>query len=133
MVELGTSLPIGVFVFGVYVPHAGRTEGPFADDVFLTLSQKLGELPKGAMVLVLGDFNARIRRRADGSDDRATGQWSVHDGDNEMGVKLRRIMHEHDLVMASTMFKPHRKRGGAATHQPYGKKKGLNARRLMEL
>ena len=89
MVELATSLTVGVFVFGAYIPHAGRTEGPFADDIIMVLSQKLGELPKGAIVLVMGDFNAMMGRRADDSEDRATSRWPVHDRDNEMGVKLR--------------------------------------------
>ena len=121
-IEIDTTLPVKVFCFAAYIPHAGRTTGPFADDVFGWLEEEMSKLPPDSIKIVMGDFNARLGRimPADRGKNDCTGQWSPHDSDNEMGAKLRQIMRDQDLVEASTFFQPKVKKGGAATFQPYG-------------
>jgi hypothetical protein len=105
-----------------YIPHAGRTTCPFADDVFGWLEEEMSKLPLDSIKIVMGDFNARFGRimPADRGKNDCTEQWSPHDSANEMGAKLRQIMRDQDLVEASTFFQPKVKKGGASTFQPYG-------------
>jgi hypothetical protein len=91
-IEIDTTLPVKdkVFLFAPYIPHAGRKEGPFADDVFGRLEEEMNKLPPNSIKIVMGDFNARLGRimRANrGKNDTCTTrQWSPHDSYNEMGT-----------------------------------------------
>jgi hypothetical protein len=91
-IEIDTTLPVKdkVFLFAPYIPHAGRKEGPFADDVFGRLEEEMNKLPPDSIKIVMGDFNARLGRimRANrGKNDTCTTrQWSPHDSYNEMGT-----------------------------------------------
>lgn len=113
-VRLGSTSGVPIFLVGVYILHHAQAH-PSAEDTLEELQQLLATLPSRAVVLVLGDFNAQLGRNLLG----LTSRWSVHWESNTMGDMLAKFMGEHDLVAASTFFRPCRKYGGVATYKPF--------------
>ena len=108
-------------VIGVYVPHFGRhlSKHPIdARTVFDQLNKLLGSFPSSWIRVVQGDFNARLARNTPG----VCGQWCSNAEENEMGVMLRELCEDNELIAQSTFFKPKRRKQGAGTHMPFGEK-----------
>jgi ribonuclease HI/exonuclease III len=118
-----------IYAVNVYVPHAGRS-APDAEGVLEELKRVVRRFPSSAAVILMGDFNGRMGRSDDftgkpggRASGGVTGQWCVHDSENEQGKQVRQMAEDLDLVAVSTFYRPRRKRGGAGTWQPYGDKK----------
>jgi len=68
------------------------------------LSQAVKQVPKGDMLLVMGDFNAKVGRREPSAMSSAVGLYGLGET-NEAGEQLEDFFLEHELAVANTMFK----------------------------
>jgi len=58
------------------------------------------------MLLVMGDFNAKVSRRKPSAMLSAVGLYGVGET-NEAGEQLEDFCLEHELALANTMFRQH--------------------------
>ena len=58
------------------------------------------------MLLVMGDFNAKVGRREPTAMSSAVGLYGLRET-NEAGEQLENFCLEHELALANTMFKQH--------------------------
>ena len=61
------------------------------------------------MLLVMGDFNAKVGRREPSAMSSAVGLYGLGET-NEAGEQLEDLCFEHELALANTMFKEHPRR-----------------------
>ena len=73
------------------------------------MSQAVKQVPKGDMLLVMGDFNAKVGRREPSAMSSAIGLYGLGET-NEAGEQLEDFCLEHELALANTMFKQHPRR-----------------------
>ena len=73
------------------------------------LSQAVKQVPKRDMLLVMGDFNAKVGRREPSAMSSAVGLYGLGET-NEAGEQLEHFCLEHELALANTMFKQHPRR-----------------------
>ena len=73
------------------------------------LSQAVKQAPMGDMLLVMGDFNAKVGRREPSAMSSAVGLYGLGET-NEAGEQLEDFCLEHELALANTMFKQHPRR-----------------------
>ena len=66
-------------------------------------------VPKGDMLFVMGDFNAKVGRREPSAISSAVGLYGLGET-NEAGEQLEDFYLEHELALANTMFKQHPRR-----------------------
>ena len=62
------------------------------------------------MLLVMGDFNAKVGRREPSAMSSAVGLYGLEKKTNEAGEQLQDFCLEHELALANTMFKQHPRR-----------------------
>jgi len=73
------------------------------------LSQVVKQVPKGDMLLVMGDFNTKVGRREPSEMTSADGLYGLGET-NEAGKQLEDFCLEHELALDNTMFKQHPRR-----------------------
>jgi len=73
------------------------------------LSQAVKQVPKGDMLLVMGDFNAKVGSREPSAMSSTVGLYGLAET-NEAGEQLEDVRLEHQLALANTVFKQHPKR-----------------------
>jgi len=73
------------------------------------LSKAVKQVPKGDMLLVMGDFNAKVCRREPSAMSSAVGLYGLGETD-EASEQLEDFCLEHQLALANTMFKQHPRR-----------------------
>ena len=73
------------------------------------LSQAVKQVPKGDMLLVMGDFNAKVGRREPSAISSAVGLYGLGET-KEAGEQLEDFCLERELALANTMFKQHPRR-----------------------
>ncbi len=95
--------PANLFVICVYVPLKGRTN-PAQVDTYEALEALIGRAHFRDNVILMGDFNSRLRRKA--RNGEVTGKWSMHTYADEVGRKLEGIMTKYNLKAVSTGFQP---------------------------
>ena len=78
------------------------------------LSQAVKQVPKRDMLLIMGDFNAKVGRREPSIMSSALGLYSLGET-NEDGEQLEDFCLEHVMALANTMFKQHPRRLYACT------------------
>jgi len=61
------------------------------------------------MLLVMGDFNAKVDRREPSTMSSAVGLYGLEEM-NEAGEQLEDFCLEHEMALANTMFKQHPRR-----------------------
>eukprot|EP01050_Picozoa_sp_SAG11_P017141 SAG11_NODE_2433_length_3367_cov_22.584455_3_plen_176_part_00 len=105
-----------VVVFGVYVPHHGRT-CPAMEDTLGELVHLMGTFPERCCKIVMTDANARMSRHIPG----VTGKWTVHAEGNEAGHKFQQVLEEAELRAVSTYYRQRRRVGGSGTYQAFGR------------
>ena len=111
-VKLG-GLLVDLVVVGVYIPHKFRKREPFQESTLKQLQLFLQSLPKRSAVMVLGDFNAKLKRDVKG----LTGKYCMHYFSDSGGTELMEIMREADLFAVSTAFQP--EKGSALGNATY--------------
>ena len=72
------------------------------------LSQAVKQVPKGDMLLVMGNFNAKVGRREPSTMSSAVGLYGF--GETNEAGQLEDFCLEHELALANTMFKQHPRR-----------------------
>ena len=102
--------PCNLFVIGVYMPHAYRTESPFFNETLEQLDNVLEKVSEHDCIMILGDLNCKLGRDIDG----CTGKWSVHKHSNRAGEDMLELMRRHKLCATSTMFQPPRRKSNAS-------------------
>ena len=73
------------------------------------LSQAVKQVPNGDMLLVMGDFNAKVGRREPSAMSSAVGLYGSGET-NEADEQLEDFCLEHELALAKTMFIQHPRR-----------------------
>ena len=73
------------------------------------LSQAVKQVPKRDMLLIMGDFNAKVGRREPSTMSSAVGLYGLGET-NEAGEHLEDFCLEHEMALANTMFKQHPRR-----------------------
>jgi exonuclease III len=106
-------LLVDLYVIGVYIPHKHRRREPFQESTLKQLRAFLQSLPKRSAIMVLGDFNARLKRDVKG----LTGKYSMHYYCDSGGTEVMDIMREADLFAVSTAFQP--EKGSALGNATY--------------
>jgi len=87
----------------------GRTTAATDEEMerfYQGLPQSVKQVPKGDMLLVMGDFNAKVGRREPSVMSSAVGLYGLGET-NEVVEQLEDICLEHKLALANTMFKQH--------------------------
>ena len=111
-VRLG-GLFMDLLVIGVYIPHKARKREPFQETTLKQLRTFLQSLPARLAVMVLGDFNAKLKRGVKG----LTGKYCMHYYSDTGGEELMEIMREANLFAVSTAFQPEKRNArGNATY-----------------
>jgi len=90
----------------------GRTTAATDEEMerfYQGLPQSVKQVPKGDMLLVMGDFNAKVGRRKPSVMSSAVGLYGLGET-NEVVEQLEDICLEHKLALANTMFKQHPRR-----------------------
>jgi len=89
----------------VYGPTTAATDEEIKR-FYQDLSQAVKQVPKTDMLLVMGDFNAKVGRREPSAMSSAVGLYGLGER-NEAGEQPADFCLEHELAMANTMFKQH--------------------------
>jgi len=76
------------------------------DRFYQDLSQAVKQVPKGDMLLIMSDFNAKVGRREPSTMSSAIGLYGLEEM-NEAGEQLEDFCFDHDMALANTMFKQH--------------------------
>ena len=97
--------PFNIMVIQVYAPPS-NAEKAEVEQFYKDLQDLLELTPKKDMLLIIGDWNAKV-----GSQETpgATGKFGlgVH---NEAGQRLTEFCQENALVIANTLFQQHKRR-----------------------
>jgi len=84
----------------VYAPTA-EAEEMIHDEFYETLQETMNNIPKGDVVLVMGDFNAKIGAV---EGDQFIGRYGLGSR-NESGYMLHELCAVNDLIVANSLFK----------------------------
>jgi len=92
----------------VYGPTTAATEEEM-ERFYQDLSQAVKHVPKGDMLLVMGDFIAKVGRREPSAMSSAVGLFGLGEK-NKAIEQLEHFCLEHELDMANNMFNKHPRR-----------------------
>jgi len=90
-----------IIVVNVYAPSEEKSDES-KDSFYEELEQVLDNLPKCHMEMLLGDFNAKVRR--ENILKSTIGQESLHQDSNDNGVSLVNFATSKNLVFKNTIF-----------------------------
>jgi len=88
-------------VVNVHAPNEGKSDEA-KDSFYEELEQVFDYFPKYHMKILLGDFNAKVRR--ENIFKPTIAHKSLHQGSNDNGVRLVNFATSQNLVVKSTMF-----------------------------
>ena len=94
-------LSCNIFVIGVYIPQKMR-KSPDQNDTYNQLESLLSKIGQRDCVMIMGDFNSRLRRDTPGR----VGHWCIHTRSDSGGDRLLDIMNKFSLRCVSTYFQP---------------------------
>ena len=95
--------PRNIILIQVYGPTIAATDEEM-ERFYQDLSQAVKQVLKGDILLVMGDFNAKVGRREPSAVSSAVGLYGLGKT-NEAGEQLEDFCLEHELALANTMFK----------------------------
>jgi exonuclease III len=99
--------PISITLIAVYSPTNPPPDQPMATDTadtfYIELQQTIEKTPKNDMVLIMGDFNARVSQQQHLDGSSVVGKHAVDDL-NENGQRLTDLCSNNDLIIANTFF-----------------------------
>ena len=93
-----------IFAVVTYIPHRHRNQAPYMEDTYKDLHKALQLAKKQDIIVLMGDFNGRIARQANGR----VGKFCIHPRSDEGGKLLLQTMDQFDLNAVSTQFRPRR-------------------------
>ena len=100
--------PRNVTLIQVYGPTNDANEEEVAS-FYEGLSRAVQQTPKGDMLLVLGDLNAKVGAKDPSELTAVVGPYGLGEM-NEAGERLQDFCSEHELALANTMFQHHPRR-----------------------
>ena len=100
--------PRNITLIQVYGPVTAAIDEEM-ESFYQDLSQAVKQVPKGDMLLVMGDFNAKVGRREPSAMSSVVGLYGLGET-NEACEQLEDFCLEHELALANTMFKQHPRR-----------------------
>jgi len=98
--------PIHVSIIAVYSPinpNGCKQAIEETDAFYAKLQQTVDKVPKGDMLLILGDFNARVGKQQNQTSKNVIGPHAV-DKINENGKQLIDFCSHNDLIVANTFY-----------------------------
>ncbi|XP_050514333.1 craniofacial development protein 2-like [Diabrotica virgifera virgifera] len=100
------SKPFNVNVIQIYAPTSEKKYDNDVESFYSQLKQTLNNLNRNEITYIIGDFNAKIDqgRRSD-----LIGGYGLGES-NERGDRLYQFCQEHDMIIANTWFKLHKRR-----------------------
>ena len=96
--------PFNITVIQVYAPTSNTKEAD-VEQFYENLQDLLEQTPKKDVLLIIGDWNARV-----GSQEKpeVTGKFGLG-VQNEAGQRLIEFCQENTLVIANTLFQQHKR------------------------
>jgi exonuclease III len=98
--------PIHISLIAVYAPtnsSKGQNATDVSDNFYINLQQTVAKVPKGDMLLIVGDFNARVGRQDNQGTGNVIGAHTVDDT-NENGKRLIDFCNLNNLIVTNTFF-----------------------------
>lgn len=106
MVRLGCK-PINISLIAVYAPinptKGQKTTIDESDTFYINLQDTVDKVPKGDMLMIVGDFNARVGKQDRQEPGNVIGPHTV-DNTNENGKRLIDFCNINNLIVANTFF-----------------------------
>ena len=99
------SKPANTTIIQIYAPTSNATEVD-VDEFYSKLQDTVDKCHKGDMLILLGDFNAKVGNEREG---KACGRFGLGVR-NEAGDKLVEFCQANQLMIGSTWFKQHERR-----------------------
>ena len=96
-----------ITVICAYAPTEDKTDQT-KSEFYEALDVAIQAVPKHNLLVVAGDFNARIGSDCRSHSDHHVGQYLYHDETNDNGHRLYQLCNAHDLLVAQSFF-PHRR------------------------
>jgi len=95
--------PRNITLIQMYGPTTASADEEM-ERFYQDLSQAVKQVPKRNILLVTGDFNAKVGRREPSTMSSAAGLHGLGET-NEAGEQLKDFCLEHETALANTMFK----------------------------
>ena len=97
--------PFSTTVIQVYAPNS-NTEEAEVEQFYEDLQDLLELTPKKDVLFIIGDWNAKVRSQ---ETPGVTGKFGL-EIPNEAGQRLIEFCQQNTLVIANTLFQPHKRR-----------------------
>ena len=95
--------PRNITLIQVYGPTTAAVDEEI-ERFYQDLSQVVKQVPKRDLLLVMGDFDAKVARREPSAMWSAVGLYGLGET-NEASEQLEEFCLEHEMALANTMFK----------------------------
>jgi len=106
MVRLGCR-PINISLIAVYAPinpsKGQKADMDVSDNFYINLQETVDKVPKGDMLLIVGDFNARVGKEVNQGPGNVVGPHTV-DSINENGKRMIDFCNLNSLIVTNTFF-----------------------------
>ena len=99
--------PVNVTLVSIYAPinaqNTQRTTAEASDTFYLDLQRTIDKIPSSDMILIMGDFNARVGKQKQQTSSGVIGPYAT-DQLNENGRRLTEFCQHNDLIITNTFF-----------------------------
>jgi hypothetical protein len=98
--------PIYVTIIAIYSPinpNGNKQAIEETDTFYSKLQQTVDKVPRGDMIMIMGDFNARVSKQQNLTTKNVIGPYAV-DKINENGQRLVDFCSQNDLIVANTFY-----------------------------
>ena len=103
--------PIPITIIAVYAPvnpsNGSKAENEACDEFYQALQSSIDKTDKGDIILLMGDFNARVGPEQASSPHSAIGKHAI-DKQNQNGRRLVDFCLLNEFIVTNTFF-PHKK------------------------
>lgn len=99
------SRPFCITFVCVYAPTSASSDEDI-EELYRTLQKVVKEIPKNDVLMIMGDFNAKVGGTAIGKEVGGFGLGEI----NERGEMLHNFCAANGLVVTNTLFKHHKRR-----------------------
>lgn len=99
LIQINAS-PVNTNIIQVYAPTTDHSDGEI-QEFYDQIHNVIKNLPKHELLIIMGDFNARIGK---GKDGHHVGPYGLGER-NDRGETLNMFVAEHNLIVLNTFFK----------------------------
>lgn len=98
-------IPINITFIAVYAPvnPSNKTMADNSEKFYMDLQETIDGVPKEDMIVLMGDFNARVSQPQHSTTFRTVGPFTV-DAQNENGERLVDFCTTNNLVISNSFF-----------------------------